>query len=257
MFYLRLQLASFVGAGQLKLELKTGVLKRAENIFCNFNEVRMCNALLLPKICSRRTQMKVSKIIFRSLLVFSLVAGCSALMYAQQLEPSFNVSLNLIIGSNDAGTRGELPADLAAVSRQIKSSFSFSNYRLGSTLIGRISNTGNYEYKSSSSIFGVESPSAQKTFVEWSLNNFRIMPNGKGQNGFQTQGLRFGANVPVVTGTVKDQAGKEQSIVNYEPIGLNLNKVSLPENTPTLIGTLNLPGTTGTIFLIMTVKSAD
>ena len=201
--------------------------------------------------------MKVSKIIFRSLLVFSLVAGCSAFLFGQQLEPSYNVSLNLIIGSNEAAARGELPADLAAVSRQIKSSFSFSNYRLGSTLIGRVSNTGYYSYKSSSNIFGVESNSVTQTFIEWSIENFKVMPTAKGQNGFQTQGMKFGARVPVLTNASGGEVGKSAPVYNYEPIGLSLVKVGLPENTPTLIGTLNLPGTSGTIFLVMTVRSAD
>lgn len=174
----------------------------------------------------------------------------------QKIEPSYNVALQLVIGSNDAGARGELPADLAAVSRQLKSSFSFSNYRLGSTLMGRISNTGNYEYKSLSNIFGAESGAPQQTFIEWSLNNFRVMPTARGQNGFQMQGLRFGARVPVLMSNLSESS-KSMPIYNYEPIGLNLTKVGLPENVPTLIGTLNLPGTSGTIFLIMTVKSAD
>ena len=162
-----------------------------------------------------------------------------------------------MIGSNDATTRPELPADLAAVSRQLKSNVPFSSYRLASTLVGRISNTGNYEYKSSSNIFGVESTSATQTFIEWSLGNFRVTPNGKGQNGFQAQALRFGARVPVLMNTPVGESGKRIPVYNYEPIGLSLSKVGLPENTPTLIGTLNLPGTSGTIFLIMTVKSAD
>ncbi|HEX3102519.1 MAG TPA: hypothetical protein VHQ01_12030, partial [Pyrinomonadaceae bacterium] len=79
----------------------------------------------------------------------------------------------------------------------------------------------------------------------------------KGPQGFQAQGFNFGARVPVTTGTVKDQSGKDQPIVNYEKIGLDLSKVSFAENVPTLVGTLNLPGNSGTIFLIMTVKSAD
>ena len=50
---------------------------------------------------------------------------------------------------------------------------------------------------------------------------------------------------------------KTAAVTNYESIGLNLRRISLVENTPTMIGTLNLPGTNGTIFLIMTVRSAD
>jgi hypothetical protein len=83
------------------------------------------------------------------------------------------------------------------------------------------------------------------------------MPTGNGQTGFQADSFRFGARVPVLTGGSSDAAGKGAPIYNYEPIGIALSRVGLMGGSPTLIGTLNLPGTSGTIFLIMTVRSAD
>ena len=71
----------------------------------------------------------------------------------------------------------------------------------------------------------------------------------KGGQGYQARGFRFGAKVPVLTGPTKD--------ITFEAIGLNLDRVGLAENIPTLIGTLNLPGANGTIFLVMTIKTVD
>lgn len=197
-----------------------------------------------------------------SVFAITLMLIFSASIFAQgspqpQVEPSYNISLQLIIGSNDAQTRGEMPAELNNVSRQLKSSFAFASYRLASTFLGRISNTGNFEYKSTSNIFGQESGGAPQSFIEWSAIHFRAMPNAAGQTGFQTQSFRFGARVPVMFAERKDESGKVMPSFNYEQIGLNLSKVGLSQNTPTLIGTLNLPGTSGTIFLVMTVRSAD
>ncbi|MBK8302080.1 MAG: hypothetical protein IPK98_01180 [Chloracidobacterium sp.] len=107
----------------------------------------------------------------RSIFVISLMLTLSASILAQTsppVEPSYNISLQLVIGSNDAQTRGDLPGELNNVSRQLKSSFAFSNYRLASTFLGRISNTGNFEYKSTSNIFGQESSGATQSFIEWS-----------------------------------------------------------------------------------------
>src|SRR5438046_367059 len=87
------------------------------------------------KIAQENRHMNVSNKIFKTILALSFIVGLSSLMFGQQLEPSFNVSLNLIVGSNEAGARADLPSDLASVSRQIKGSFTFSNYRLGGTLI--------------------------------------------------------------------------------------------------------------------------
>ena len=83
------------------------------------------------------------------------------------------------------------------------------------------------------------------------------MPTTNGRTGFQADSFRFGARVPVVMSGPADASGKSLPIYNYEPIGIALSRVGLTDGSPTLIGTLNLPGTSGTIFLIMTVRSAD
>ena len=194
---------------------------------------------------------------FTPIFIFSLILFCSAFISAQQVEPSHDVSLQLVIGSDDASQRGDLPSEISNVTKQLRSSFKFSNYRLASTFLGRISNTGNFEYKSVTNIFGQEQSGAAQSFLEWSVINMKSMPTAKSLPGLQTQAFRFGARVPVLVSTPKDDSGKSFPVYNYEQIGLTLSKVGLSENVPTLIGTLNLPGTSGTIFLIMTVRSAD
>ena len=200
--------------------------------------------------------MNPSRSFFKSILALGLITACTVFVCGQQLEASYNVSLNLVIGSNDGATRTELPAELAAVSKQIKSSFQFSNYRVANTLIGRISNAGTFQYQSVANMSDKEPLPASPTFLDWSLVNLRNIPNAKGQSGFQAQSFHFGARVPVITGS-HEENGKAMPNINYESIGLSLQKIGLSENVPTVVGTLTLPGTNGTIFLIMTVKSAD
>jgi hypothetical protein len=190
-----------------------------------------------------------------SFLVFPLLfLLCVSAVVAQpdggQLEPSYEIALHVIIGSNEPGARADVPPGLSNVSKYLKSNFSFSHYRLANTFLGRISNTGNVEYKSVSNILGQENDAESQTFLEWSMVNFRSAPNG-----FQARSFRFGARVPVRTGTFKDGTGMN-SVVNYEAIGLTMTVIGLPANTPTLIGTISLPKTTGTIFLVATVRAA-
>jgi hypothetical protein len=171
----------------------------------------------------------------------------------QRFEPSYELSLHVVIGSNEPGTRGvDLPSNLAAISKQLKSNFSFSNYRLANTFLGRISNTGNIEYKSVSNILGQDTDPESQTFLDWSVTGLRSM-----ENKFQARTFRFGARVPVRTGSVKDDAGKISPVINYESIGLSMNMIGLTANTPTLVGTISLPRTTGTIFLVATIRSAE
>jgi hypothetical protein len=167
------------------------------------------------------------------------------------LEPSYEVALHVVIGSNEAGGKNDLPANLSSLSKHLKGNFSFSNYRLANTFLGRVSNTGNIEYKSVSNILGQETDPESQTFLEWSMVNFRAL-----QNGFQARTFRFGARVPIRTATFKDGSGALSPVVNYESIGLTMNVIGLPANVPTLVGTISLPKTTGTIFLVATIKSA-
>jgi len=176
---------------------------------------------------------------------------------AMQVEPSYDVSLHLLVGSND-GTRGDLPASLSSVPKQIRANFTFTNYRLAGTLLGRIANSGNFEYKSVGSFFGKDAAdTSPQSFLEWTMANLRNMPTAKGQPGFQAQSFRFGIRVPVSLGSSRGDGGTSTPTFQYEAIGVSLSKVGLAENTPTLIGTLNLPGATGVIFLVMTVRSSD
>ena len=171
---------------------------------------------------------------------------------SQQREASYDVSLQVVIGSNETASKGDLPAGLSSITKQLKGNFSFSNYRLANTFLGRVSNSGNVEYKSVSNILGQESEADSPTFFEWSMGGFRAYPNG-----FQARAFRFGARVPIRVGTSKDAAGGATPVLNYESVGISMNLIGLPANTPTLIGTISLPKTSGTIFLVATVKSAE
>lgn len=208
--------------------------------------------------------MNQHKIIGHVGLVFCLIIFPALISVAQsdgeraavQVEPSYDIALHLVIGSNDGTSKagGELPASLANMSKQLKANFAFTNYRLASTFLGRIANTGTFEYKSVGNIVGKDTEAMPQSFLEWTLANCRSMPTAKGQPGMQAQVFRFGARVPVVVGSAR---GESAAAVNYESIGLSLGKIGLVENTPTLIGTLNLPGANGTVFLIMTVRATD
>ncbi|MGE3467105.1 MAG: hypothetical protein AB7J13_09240 [Pyrinomonadaceae bacterium] len=197
---------------------------------------------------------------FFTMLAAAVVLSGSLTAVAQdtrQVEPSFDVTLQLVIGSNDAAKRSDLPASLNRASQQLKTMMPFTNYRLAATFLGRVSNTGNFEYKSLSNIFDDASDRRSQTFTDWSLVDLRNVSGSQNGNGFHARAFRFGARVPVTTGTITDKDGKTVPVVNYEAIGLNLSKVGVPDNTPTLIGTLSLPGANDTIFLLMTVKPAS
>ena len=185
-----------------------------------------------------------------------MVALATISAISQQVESSYDLTLQLVVGSNEVGAKSEMPSTLDQVTQDIKSRFNFAGYRLANTLQSRIVDGGGAEYKSMVNIFGEATDAIQPAFLEMGVVDLRNFSQQKGAAIFQGRIFRFGARVPVATGaSFKDEAGKSRPTTAYEQIGLTLNKFNVPEGQPTLVGTLNLPGTNGTIFLVMTVKS--
>lgn len=192
-------------------------------------------------------QKKSFRILAISIIFLIGATSVSAQVEIKQIEPSYEAVLHLIIGSNAASAKEELPQNLSNVSRQIKNNFTFANYRLANTFVGRIANTGSFEYKGLSDIFGQETSDSQ-TVLEWTLGGLKAVPDA-GKTTFQAQPFKFGVRVPVKTG--------QTNIFNYESVGLSMNRTSLGENKPTLIGTLSFPKPSGTMFLVLTIKAVE
>jgi hypothetical protein len=197
---------------------------------------------------------------FPSILLTICLLGISAANAQssgpQPIDANYEVLLQVVLGSNDASRQSDLPANLSGVARQLKSNFSFSNYQLVNTYLGRVANTGSLEYKSIANIFGQESELESPSFLDWRLGRIRNVPASQKTGAFDVEGFRFGARVPVKVTNYRDESGKPMLTINYEPVGLNLDKLNIGENLPTLIGTLSLPKTNGTAFLVLTIKSA-
>ncbi len=175
---------------------------------------------------------------------------------AKAAEPNYEVMLHVLVGSGQAGEA--LPSTLSPITRQVRADFGTNNLKVINTYLGRISNTGNLEYKGVSNSYVQESQAGAPSFLDWRLVGLKAMQNGSGQNVFQFQSFRFGARVPVTIGSLQDQNSKTMGpITNYEAIGLTLDRMSVRENTPTLVGTLTQPKTDGTLFLVLTVRNVD
>jgi len=192
-----------------------------------------------------------------SFLILFIFAGVSFAQgdARQVIEPSYDVMLQIVIGGDDKASGQPMPQNLANVAKQLRATYPFADYRLVNTYVGRIAVGGNFEYKSISNVFGQSQQSDTPSFWEWTLSGLRAAQSGTSRE-LSLNGFRFGARIPVRTGNFKDETGKPQPVFNYESIGLNSMRVTLAESTPTLIGSLALPNTTGTVFLVLTLRPA-
>ncbi len=197
--------------------------------------------------------MNRPKFILVSLTAFFL-SICS-LSAAAQSEPerpaneqSYEVSLHLILASNDAQIKNEIPANLSTVAGSLKNRFGYSSLRLVNTYFGRLAEAGSFEYKSVIDNFTGDAGSRPPMFVDWSVRRVRSASGRTGSPTFSIEAFRFGARVPI---TITPDG---KSALNYEMTGLNLDRLAVPSGEATPIGTLSMPGTNGTLFLVITIS---
>jgi hypothetical protein len=167
---------------------------------------------------------------------------------AAPIESSFEITLSVVAGSNDTAQRGELPQALAPVARQLRAAYGLSNLRLVDSYIGRIGNNGAMSYKSLTNIDG-NAQSNTPSFLDWQIAGLRNAANGA-PNSIFILSFRFGARVPVVIGQ-----SANSSPVQYENIGLTIDRMTASLNSPVLLGTVALPKADGgRVFLVLNVS---
>jgi hypothetical protein len=188
------------------------------------------------------------------ILVFFMVGLMSpAFSFAQTETPknelSYEVVLQILVASNDAADKSNVPQTLSGVVRKLKTTYALTNYRLASTSLQRIANMGNVEVKTISN----QPAQNQDTpiFSEWTLGRLQML-----ENSIELQNFHYGQRIPIRIG-VKDESGKQFLGVNYESVGLAMQKLNLRQNTPTVIGSLSTSNPDELMFLVLTVKPAE
>lgn len=197
-----------------------------------------------------RPKLSFASLLF-FLLSFTFASAAQTAPAISGLEPNFEVVMNVVLGSDSGPAKSTLPAELSGVLGQLKRNMPFNTYSVANTYFGRIADAGSLEYRSVADIFGIEAGSENPSFVEWKIGRIRNVPADGRKHSFTIEGFRFGARVPIRMGAT-GQDGKTPLV--YEGIGLNLGNVNLAAGSPTLVGTLSLPRSNGTLFLVMTVN---
>jgi hypothetical protein len=201
--------------------------------------------------------------IFKIAAVFVFCFAGTNVLFAQtevrqtppQAEPSFEVLLQILVASNDAGEKSPVPQALSGVVKKLRANYPFSSYNLASTYLQRVANTGILEFKSISS--EPNQDAYAPVISDWSLGQLRNVPNSQGANSIQMASFRFGQRVPIKTAGTVNETGKTNYVINYESVGLTMQKLSLPENVPTVVGSLTTSKPNQIMFLVLTVKPAE
>ncbi len=195
--------------------------------------------------------MNKPKFIFSTVAFFFVCLLGSTNFFAQalnepQAKPSYEVILQVITASNNVSDKPTVPQSLSGVVKKLKNNYSFSNFRLESTYLQRTS--GSIEFKSVSNTLNQNQENFAPIFSEWSLVGIKSSPDSQGKNSIQFQSFRFGQRVPIKTSS---------GVVNYEQVGISLQTFGVPENIPTVLGSLSTANSGELMFLVLTVKPAE
>jgi hypothetical protein len=171
-----------------------------------------------------------------------------------QADPSYEVILQLLVASNNPSEKSSLPPMLSNTVKKLKNLYTFSDYRLTTTLLQR---TSSYlEYKSLLTEFNQIADKNYPAFSEWNLKGIRNLPNSQGKNILQFESFRFGMRIPIIR-NVADENGKTSASVIYDATGITTTRLNLNENEPTVVGSLTTSKPDELMFLVLTVRSVE
>ncbi len=192
--------------------------------------------------------------IFAILLLFGLnavLAQTDEKNQKDQIEQSYEVILHVVVASNNPTEKGKLPPSLHGVVSNLKNDYLYTNYNLAATFLERISTNGVIGH---TGVLNQLDQTRQNNiyYSDWGLSGLKAGKDEQGNDLIQFQTFNFGAKVPVVVSV--NAKGDSNPVVHYENIGVRISRFNLPENKPTIIGSMATPKTDEFIFLILTVR---
>jgi len=151
--------------------------------------------------------------------------------------PNVELTLQLLQGSNKTEAGGDIPSDLDATVRQLKTAFPYKNYRILDTEITRGRNANRTE--SSGTLPG----------EEVSFFQFQYTPHvnpGPAPRSVHLEKLRFDLRFKVYTDPAKTQ-------FQYQSTGIN-TEIDVREGQKTVVAKTNIAGSDDAVFLVVTPK---
>jgi hypothetical protein len=170
---------------------------------------------------------------------------------------NYEVHLQLLLAANEAGEKANLPPSLDPIIRQLKSSLSFTNYRLAATFVNRVKDGGSVESKGlvPSNLFTLSAANPlPPAFYEFTLTKMKVDDD---LTQIDIDRLRFGFQIPVITAMAQGGGNTlAMPVINYQPASI-IAEINLREGTPTVVGTMNTSRSDQILVLVITVKRAQ
>jgi hypothetical protein len=210
--------------------------------------------------------MKIQNVrrkLLSTLLCLTITVLSAQFGFSQESQPkrdeqtNLDLQLYVLVASNQGSLEGKVPAVLDPVVKHLHETLPFRNYSLSSTLMNRVKSGGNLSLKwIVGPLSNQSSMPTTPTFNEFSIARVGL-ENVNGIQMIQMLRFSFGSRVPIQTGTTIAVSGTNSApVVNWEPVGL-VTDISVKENEPAVVGTLNIGPSGEVIVLAVSVKRAN
>ena len=180
-------------------------------------------------------------------------------------EVNLDTQLYLILATNRDVDEGRIPPALDPIMKRLRETLPFKHYSLAGTFLNRVKNNGRLDVSWVGSPFMF--PSAATATVATltpTFNNFgalvRLATDAGGNDVVRMNELRFGAQVPIMTGQLAPSNASFPSApvasVQYQSIGLRTD-ISMREGAPVIAGTLNVGPQGDAIVVAVSARRAN
>ena len=182
---------------------------------------------------------------------------------ARDDDTNLDTQLYLILATNRDVDEGKIPPALEPIVKRLRETLPFKHYTLAGTFLNRVKNNSRLEVSWVGSPFMFPSAAITAATMTPTFNNFgtlaRLATDSNGNDIVRLSELRFGAQVPIITGVATTNAslgGPPVSSVNYQSIGLKTD-VSMREGSTVIAGTLNVGPQGDAIVVAVSARRAN
>ena len=183
---------------------------------------------------------------------------------ARDDDVNLDTQLYLILATNREVDEGKIPPVLDPIVKRLRESLTFKHYTIAGTFLNRVKNSGRLEVSWVGSPFMFPAAAVTAITNNPTFNNFgavvRLATDSNGNDIVRMSELRFGAQVPIITGQVTTSNASLGSApvtqVNYQSIGLRTD-ISMREGSPVIAGTLNVGPQGDAIVVAVSARRAN
>lgn len=172
-------------------------------------------------------------------------------------EANLDTQLYLILATNREADEGKIPAPLEPIMKRLRETLPFRHYTVAGTFLNRVRNNGRLEvsWLVNGSPFILPTTNTSGGTLTPTFNTFgtlvKLATDANGNDIVRMNDLRFGAQVPVMSGQVtafNPPSAQPSMSVNYQTIGLKTD-ISMREGAPVIAGTMSV-GSQGDVLVV-------